>query len=109
MPETAPHYVVTWRDARTNDIVSVRARKVGDSPLGLVFVSISDFVWETRSAIVNPTEDALARRFEHTKALHLSVHAIVSIEEVGPDHGGLTFEADRSKVVPFSPGPDKRL
>lgn len=103
-PDT--HYVVTYRDARTGEIVHLRARTIRDSTLGLTFVAISDFVFEQTSAIVNPAEEALARRFEHTRALHLSLHAILSIEEVGVDHAGLKFERDRSNLLVFPP-PEK--
>ena len=96
-------YVIAWRDPRNGEILEIKAKKIRDSSLGLTFVAISEFVLASRSAIVNPAEEALARRFEHTKALHLSIHAIVSIEEVDTAEG-LGLLADRSKLLLF---PDK--
>ena len=106
MSTSSEHYLVTWRDARNGEIVTLRARHIRDSTLGLTFVALSEFVWESSSPIVNPAEEALARRFEHTKTLHLSIHAIVSIEEIGADHQGLSFEKDRTNLLIFPP--DKR-
>lgn len=96
-------YQITWRDARNGEIVVLRARTIRDSTLGLTFVAISDFVFETGSPILNPADEALARRFEATKALHLSIHSIISIEEIGSEHKGLSFEKDRSNLLVFPP------
>jgi hypothetical protein len=101
------HFVVAWRDARNGEVLTARAREIRDSSLGLGFIAVSDFIWDTRSLIVNPAEEALSKRFERTKTLHLSIHCIVSIEEVGDEHQGLVFEKDKSNLVIFSP--DKRL
>ena len=106
MSTPSDHYLVTWRDARNGEIMTLRVRQIRDSTLGLTFVALSDFVWESSSPIVNPAEEALARRFEQTKTLHLSIHAIVSIEEIGADHQGLSFEKDRANLLTFPP--DKR-
>lgn len=97
------HFVITWRDGVTGEVQSLRARSIRDSSLGLTFVAISDFVWDTESKIVNPATDALRRRFEHTKTLHVSIHTVLSIEEVGADHQGLVFEKDRSNLLVFPP------
>lgn len=97
-------YVVTWRDPRDGEIVTLRARTITDSGLGLTFVAISDFVWETGSALVNPAHEALVKRFQHTKTLHLSIHTVITIEEVGG--AGLVLQGDRSNLVLFPP--DKR-
>ena len=98
------HYVVTWRDPRNGEIATLRARTIRDSQLGLTFIAVSDFVWDSGSPIVNPAEEALARRFERTKTLHLSIHTVITIEEVGA--GGLALQGDRSNLVLFPP--DKR-
>jgi hypothetical protein len=107
MPQTSDHYLVTWRDPRNGEIAQLRAREIRDSSLGLTFVAITGFLWESSSPIVNPAEEALQRRFESTKTLHLSIHTILSIEEVGADHKGLSFEQDRANLLVFPP--DKRV
>lgn len=103
MASGTTHYVVTWRDPRNGEIVLLRARTIRDSTLGLTFVAIADFVFDASSTIVNPAEEALARRFANTKTLHLNLHTIISIEEVGDEHTGLTFERDRSNLLVFPP------
>ncbi|MBA2321713.1 MAG: DUF1820 family protein [Deltaproteobacteria bacterium] len=103
MSDTAPEplFAVSFRDFRSGENVTVRAREVRDSTLGIAFVAISGFVFDRSGLVVNPTDEALARRFENIRTLHLSIHAILAIEELGPDHRGLTFEVDRSKVMLF--------
>ena len=101
------HFLIAWRDGRTGEVQTLKARSIRDSSLGLTFVAISDFVWATDSRIVNPADEALQRRFEHTKTLHVSIHTVLSIEEVGADHEGLVFEKDRSNLVVFPPNDRK--
>jgi hypothetical protein len=100
-----PLFAVTFRDHRSGETVTVRARDIRDSTLGIAFVAVSGFVFDRSGLVVNPADEALARRFENVKTLHLSIHAIHAIEELGPDHPGMAFEADRSKVVLFPPAP----
>ncbi|MBF0312940.1 MAG: DUF1820 family protein [Oligoflexia bacterium] len=105
--EKKGHYIITYRDAKNNKIVSLKAKSICDSNLGLSFVAISDFLFETSSTIINPVEDELKQRFEHTKALHISIYTILSIEEVGMDldHQGLSFKRDKHNllVLPTDP------
>jgi hypothetical protein len=100
-----PCFAITFRDHRTGEAITLRAREIRDSTLGIAFVAISGFVFDRSGLIVNPADEALARRFEHTKTLHLSIHVIHAIEELGADHQGLSFDSDRSKVVLFPPAP----
>jgi hypothetical protein len=97
--EQDTHFVITFRDPRSSEIKTLRARSVSDSQLGLSFVAISDFVFEPDSVIVNPEEEALQSRLENVRSLHLSIYAILSVEEVGTTHSGLEFTHDRSNLV----------
>ena len=97
--EQDTHFVITFRDPRSSEIKTLRARSVSDSQLGLSFVAISDFVFEPGSVIVNPEEEALQSRLENVRSLHLSIYAILSVEEVGTTHPGLEFTHDRSNLV----------
>lgn len=106
MPTTPQtHYAVTFRDAKSGDTTTLKARSVGDSSLGLGFICVSDFLFDTSSGVVNPAEEALAKRFERVQRLHLQIYAVLTIEEIGPDHAGLSFDHDRSRVVMLHPGP----
>ena len=100
-------YRITYRDIAAEEVRILRARSISDSGLGLSFVRISDFVFEQHSTLVNPADEALARQFEGVKSLHLSMYTIVCVEELGPDHTGLSFENDRSKLLVLPGGVDK--
>ena len=100
------HYIVTYRDPRDGKVLSLKARKIHDSSLGLSFVSISDFVFESNSLLLNPAEEDLKKRFESVRSLHLSIYTILSIEEVGLEHQGLLFDKDKSNLL-VMPGVDK--
>jgi len=94
------YYVVTYRDARDGGFVTLKAKTVRDSTLGLGFVSISGFIFETPgTVVVNPVDEQLRARFENVKSLHLSIHSIVSVEEMGSRHRGLTLKKDRSNLL----------
>lgn len=96
-------YSVTFRDQRNNEWVTLKVNEISDSPLGLTFVRLAEFVFGGASPLlVNPAEEALQRRFEGIAALHLSIHAIHTIEELVPE-ATLALEGDRSKIVLFNP------
>jgi hypothetical protein len=96
-------YLITYRDAKDAKVLTLKSKTVIDSSLGLSFVAISDFVFDTKSVVINPEEEDQKRQFEGVKTLHLSIYAIISIEEVGEEHKGLKFKKDRSNLVVFSP------
>jgi hypothetical protein len=100
-------YIITYRDPRDGSIITLKARTIRDSTLGLSFVSISDFFFETEGVVINPIDEQLRVRFENVKSLHLSIYSIISIEEVGMKQKGLTFKKDRSNLValPTAPTP----
>mgnify|MGYP000601082022 CR=1 FL=1 len=77
-------------------IVSLNARSVKDSSLGLSFVSISDFVFESNRLVIKPSQEQLQKKLENTKSLHISIYSIISIEELSENK--LEFNNDRSKL-----------
>ena len=77
-----PLYLVTFPDSRLGRIVTVKVREISDSGLGIMFVRLSGFVLQQDGTIINPEIDALAQRFEETRAFHVNRMSIVSIEEV---------------------------
>jgi hypothetical protein len=81
----------------------LKARRVGDSELGPGFICVSEFLFDTGSRIANPAEEALKKRYEHTRRLHLNVFTIQAIAEVGDDHPGLKLDTDRSNLVVLPP------
>jgi len=96
-------YLITYRDAKDAKVLILKAKTVTDSSLGLSFVAISDFVFDTKSVVINPEEEDQKRQFEGVKTLHLSIYSIISIEEVGEEHKGLKFKKDKSNLVVLSP------
>ncbi|PIP41601.1 MAG: hypothetical protein COX19_03175 [Desulfobacterales bacterium CG23_combo_of_CG06-09_8_20_14_all_51_8] len=92
-------YLITYRNAKDAKVVTLKAKTVTDSSLGLSFVAISDFLFDTKSVVINPEEEDQKRQFEGMKTLHLSIYSIVSIEEVGEEHKGLKFKKDKSNLV----------
>ncbi|MCB0406720.1 MAG: DUF1820 family protein [Bdellovibrionales bacterium] len=98
-PET--FYLIHYRDPKEGQIVALKAMKIEDSTLGLSFVKISDFIFNTSGVVVQPTEEQLKKRFENVQSLHLSIYSLISIEELGMEHQGLTFRNDRSNLISF--------
>ncbi len=108
MPGATPRtwFVVTFKDPKDGSVQTVRCRRVSDSSLGLSFVALGDFVWEGGGTIVLPAEESLRKRLEHVKTLHLSLYAVLSVEEVAESEAEpprLVFEHDRSKVLVLRP------
>jgi len=50
-------YIITYRDPEEKKVRTLKARAVADSSLGISFVAISDFVFDTDSLVVNPEEE----------------------------------------------------
>lgn len=112
------YYIVTYRDpekmigsslagSSNNSLpknITLKVKTIKDSTLGLGFISMSDFIFDPHnSPIIDPQEEQLRKRFENTNALHLSIYHIISIEEVGLDHLGLTFTRDKGNLLFISP------
>ncbi len=100
--KTESFYVISYKDPIDGKALSVKAKSIKDSNLGLGFISISDFIFEqTSKLIVDPNTEKLKNRFENTKSLHLSLYSIISIEEVGIENKGLVFEKDKNNLYRF--------
>jgi hypothetical protein len=97
------YYIVNYRDPKDGKVTSLKAKTIQDSRLGLSFISISNIFFDEQSAVVNPTEEAMKKRFALTRALHLSIYSILSIEEVGKANKGLRFKKNKSNVIVLSP------
>ena len=104
------YYIITYREPVEGGIQTLKARTVTDSTLGISFVAISDFIFDTESLVVNPKEETRQKQFEDVNSLHLSIYTILSIEEVGKSHQGLKFKKDKSNLVvlPGSDSPHKK-
>jgi len=107
--KTRAYFVVTYRDPVEGKTVVLRARRVDDSPLGLSFIRLSDFVFDTEGLVVKPEEENLRKRMERTSCIHLSIYHVISIEEVGMERAGLKFKADKANlfVLPTATRPPK--
>lgn len=51
------YYMITCRESREGKVKTLKARTVSDSSLGLSFVAISDFIFDTSARVVNPAEE----------------------------------------------------
>lgn len=92
------YFLIHYRDPKDGRGVSIKAKKIQDSTLGLSFVAISDFVFTTNSILVNPDEEARKIEFENVKTLHLSIYSILSITEIGDQAKSLSFKNDKSNL-----------
>ena len=99
MADKKTFYIINYRDPKDNKTVELKAKKVTDSTLGLSFIAISDFIFDSSALVVNPAEEDLKRKLEHVKTLHISIYSILSIEEVGAAHRGLKFKKDKSNLI----------
>jgi hypothetical protein len=107
---TDSYFLIHYRDPKDGKIAELKARKIEDSNLGLSFVRISEFFFDTSSVVVQPTEVQQQERFENVRSLHLSIYSIVSVEEIGTKHKGLKFRKTKSNLITFpgeSPAPLK--
>ncbi len=93
------YFEVHYRDPVEEKIVTLKAAKIEDSSLGLSFIRLSDFFFDTSSLVIKPEEENMQKRFERIKSLHLSIYSIVSIAEVGKEQESLSFQNDRSNLV----------
>ena len=97
-----PHnqsYVVTYRDPKDGELTTLKAKKITDSSLGLSFIALSDFVFETSSILVDPQVESRKAEFENINTFHLSIYSVVSIAEVGEHLKPLSFANDKGKLV----------
>ena len=92
-----PLFLIHYKDPVDGKIISLKAHSVNDSSLGLSFVAISDFFFESSQLVIKPSEEQLMKKLEHTKSLHLSIYSIISIEELSEK--SLAFKVDKSKLL----------
>lgn len=93
------YYLIHYRDPKDGQVIELKANRIEDSSLGLSFVKISEFLFETNALLIKPSEEQLKKRFENVKSIHVSIYSIISIEELGLDHDGLKFKKDRSNLI----------
>lgn len=94
-----PCFRVVYRDLADGRTVTLKAAVVEDSSLGLGFIRLADFVFDGPGLVVDPAAEDLKRRLEGVKSLHLSIHCILSIEELGQGNKGLRFKHSRGNLV----------
>ncbi|MCB9072812.1 MAG: DUF1820 family protein [Bdellovibrionaceae bacterium] len=101
-------YIVSYRDPKDGAIVSLKVKSISDSTLGLSFIALSGFIFDSSAILVNPEEEAMKKKFENIKTLHLSIYSIISIAEMGLETPRLAFKNDKSNlfVLPQSPNPE---
>ena len=92
-------YVVTYRDSKDGSLVTLKVRNIEDSSLGLTFVALSNFIFDSSSVLINPEEESRRKQFEKIKTLHLSIHSVISIAEMGAETPKLAFKNDKSNLV----------
>jgi len=93
------YFEVHYRDPVEEKIVTLKAAKIEDSSLGLSFIRLSDFFFDTSSLVIKPEEENMQKRFERIKSMHLSIYSVISIAEVGEEQESLSFQNDRSNLV----------
>ncbi len=91
-------YTLKYRDPESGRVASLKCTHIEDSPLGLGFVKVSGFVFESSILIAKPSEEQLKKRLENVKTMHLSLYSILSIEEKG-ETKGLKLYKNRSHLV----------
>lgn len=94
-------YHVYFKDPKEGTIQTLKVKRIEDSPLGLSFVKLSDFVFETNTLLIQPSEEQLKKKFEKIGSLHLSIYHIISIEEHGQTTEPIKFKSSKAKLLSF--------
>lgn len=97
------HFVVTYKDAKENKVLTLKAKHIKDSSLGPAFVELSEFVFDSSALILNPADEEVKEHFKDVRRLHLSIYHIITIEEVGKSNRGFKFKKEKSNVVVLPP------
>jgi len=100
-------YKIVFHNA--GKVYELYARQVASSEMW-GFTTVSGLEFGTREGVlVDPTEERLREEFADTRTLHLPVHAIVRIEEVGRRGAAAIRDGSSGeKVVPLPMPPVKR-
>lgn len=107
MKKSTALYRITYRDFLESKNISLKCRKIVDSPLGFSFVALSQFVFDDKnSVLVKPSEESLKKKLEEIKTLHLSIHSVIAIEELSSFP--LSFKKDKSKLL-ILPSRDEKI
>ncbi len=101
------YYRVIYKDPAKDAVRTLKARTIRDSSLGPTFVELSEFIFDDSKLIVNPEEEELKEHYANVERLHLAIFNILTIEEIGPNPGGLKLSTERANVVVL-PGPNKK-
>lgn len=91
-------FQVHYTDFHTEKNVSVKVRTIQDSALGYAFVQLSDFVFDTNSVVIKPSEEQQKKNLENTKSLHICIHNILAIEELSDVSAALHLSADNARL-----------
>jgi hypothetical protein len=101
------YFLIRYRDPKDGTVIALKARRIEDSSLGLSFIRVSQFFFETSSVVVQPTEVQMQDRFARVKSLHLSIYSIISVEEIGDTgarpqrRSNLKFKKTKSNLIAF--------
>ena len=95
-------FLVNYRDPKEGTLTSLKVTNIEDSSLGLSFVALSGFIFESSSILVDPQLESQKVQFENIETLHLSIYSIVSIAEVGLHKKRLEFKHDKSNPVSYT-------
>jgi len=79
--------------------MALKVNEISDSSLGLSFICVSDFIFNEGKVVADLEQEKLEKQYENVKRLHLSIYSVISIAEVGREHGGLKFKQDKSNLV----------
>ena len=97
-------YLINYKDPNENKTLSLKARKIADSPLGLGFIYISDFVFENKDGIlIQPEQERLEKILQDTTSLHLPMYSILSVQELSPS-SHLKLSKQRMNLVSIHKG-----
>lgn len=91
-------FQVHYTDFYTDKTVVVKVREIQDSPLGYTFMQLSDFVFDTNSVVIKPSEEQQKKNLENTKSLHICVHNILAIEELSDVSAALHLSKENSRL-----------
>lgn len=91
-------FQVHYTDFHTEKTVTVKVREIQDSPLGYTFIQLADFVFDTNSVVIKPSEEQQKKNLENTKSLHICVHNILAIEELSDVSAALHLSSESSRL-----------
>lgn len=103
--ESKTYFKVSFNDPQDKKPITLDVRDISDSNLGLSFVCLSGFMFDNNKVVIDPEEEALRKRFDGVKSLHVSIYSILSVVEMGIENRGLKFKNDKSNVLILNNSP----